>query len=140
MPLDAMNTVADTPLRTVAVTGGIGSGKSMVCALLAEKGIPVYDSDSRTKALMPEFAKALSLADRVVLAEIYPARETDNLGVHSSDVAALINASEPGKAVALPSFEKIETYLLENLSPGDLCITMGAGDICKVGEMLLGKR
>jgi dephospho-CoA kinase len=51
MPLDAMNTVADTPLRTVVVTGGIGSGKSMVCALLAEKGIPVYDSDSRTKAL-----------------------------------------------------------------------------------------
>lgn len=51
MPLDAMNTVTDTPLRTVVVTGGIGSGKSMVCALLAEKGIPVYDSDSRTKAL-----------------------------------------------------------------------------------------
>ena len=94
---------------------------------------------SRTKALMPEFAKALSLADRVVLAEIYPARETDNLGVHSSDVAALINASEPGKAVALPSFEKIETYLLENLSPGDLCITMGAGDVYIIGENLLGK-
>ena len=94
---------------------------------------------SRTKALMPEFAKALSLADRVVLAEIYPARETDNLGVHSSDVAALINASEPGKAVALPSFEKIETYLLEYLSPGDLCITMGAGDVYIIGENLLGK-
>lgn len=46
-----MKTDADTPLRTVVVTGGIGSGKSMVCALLAEKGIPVYDSDSRTKAL-----------------------------------------------------------------------------------------
>ena len=46
-----MKTVSDTPLRTVVVTGGIGSGKSMVCALLAEKGIPVYDSDSRTKAL-----------------------------------------------------------------------------------------
>ena len=46
-----MKTVSDTPLRTVVVTGGIGSGKSMVCALLAEKGIPVYDSDSRAKAL-----------------------------------------------------------------------------------------
>ena len=43
--------LADKPVRTVVVTGGIGSGKSMVCALLAEKGIPVYDSDSRTKAL-----------------------------------------------------------------------------------------
>ncbi len=36
---------------TLAVTGGIGSGKSLVCSFLSEKGIPVYDSDSRTKAL-----------------------------------------------------------------------------------------
>jgi len=95
---------------------------------------------SRTKALMQEFADALSLADKVVLAEIYPARETDTLGVSSSDIAEKINLVSPGKAVALPSFEKITTYLLEHLSTGDLCITMGAGDICKVGEMLLGKR
>ena len=38
----------------VGVTGGIGSGKSTVCALLAEYGVPVYDSDSRAKALMSE--------------------------------------------------------------------------------------
>ena len=38
-------------MLTVIVTGGIGSGKSAVCALLAKRGIPVYDSDSRTKAL-----------------------------------------------------------------------------------------
>ena len=95
---------------------------------------------SRTKALLQDFADALSLADKVVLAEIYPARETDSLGVSSSDIAELINRVTPGKAVALPSFEKITTYLLEHLSTGDLCITMGAGDVYKVGEMLLGKR
>lgn len=41
-------------MRTVIVTGGIGSGKSAVCAYLASKGIPVYDSDARTKALYDE--------------------------------------------------------------------------------------
>ena len=41
-------------MRTVIVTGGIGSGKSAVCAHLAGKGIPVYDSDSRAKALYEE--------------------------------------------------------------------------------------
>ena len=95
---------------------------------------------SRTKALLEEFAEALSLADRVVLAEIYPARETDSLGVSSADIAERINRVTPGKAVALPSFEKITTYLLEHLSTGDLCITMGAGDVYKIGEMLLGQR
>ena len=94
---------------------------------------------SRTKALLPEFAEALSLADRVVLAEIYPARETDTLGVSSGDIARLINAREPGKAEAFPDFASIETFLLEQLEPGDLCITMGAGDIYKVGEELLGR-
>lgn len=93
---------------------------------------------SRTKALLPEFAEALALADRVVLADIYPARETDTLGVSSGDIARLINEKEPGKAVFLPGFERIETYLLENLSPGDLCITMGAGDVYRIGEELLG--
>ena len=38
----------------VGITGGIGSGKSTVCGLLAEYGVPVYDSDSRAKALMSE--------------------------------------------------------------------------------------
>ena len=43
------------------------------------------------------------------------------------------------EAIYLPSFDAIETYLLENLASGDLCITMGAGDIVKVGEKLVGK-
>ena len=41
---------------------------------------------TRTKALLPEFAKALTLADHVVLADIYAARETDNLGISSRDL------------------------------------------------------
>lgn len=38
-------------MRTLLITGGIGSGKSLVCRILSEQGVPVYDSDSRAKAL-----------------------------------------------------------------------------------------
>ena len=72
-----------------------------------------------------------------MLAPIYAARETDTLGVSSDNIKKLI-LNEGGNAVSLPSFDEIETYLLENLCPGDMCITMGAGDIVKVGEKLLG--
>ena len=41
-------------MQTLAVTGGIGSGKSLVCMILAERGFPVYDSDTMTKALYDE--------------------------------------------------------------------------------------
>ena len=49
-------------LQVLAVTGAIGSGKSLVCRFLAERGFPVYDSDSRTKALYDEDS---ALADAV---------------------------------------------------------------------------
>ena len=92
---------------------------------------------TRTKAFMDEFAQALSLADEIVLAEIYPARETDNLGISSRDLQAKIQAL--GKNCHyFSNFDAIENFLLENLIHNDLVITMGAGDIVKVGEKLLG--
>lgn len=94
---------------------------------------------TRTKAFMEDFAKALSLADRVVLADIYAAREYDTLGVHSSQIADLINHSQPDKAIYLESFDEIVDYLLEHLCEDDLCITMGAGDVDKIGDRLLGQ-
>ena len=92
---------------------------------------------TRTKALLGDFAKALRLADLVVLADIYAARETNVSGVSSQDIADLITA-DGGNALFLPTFDDIETYLLQELRAGDLCITMGAGDIVKVGERMLG--
>ena len=92
---------------------------------------------TRTKAFMEEFAQALSMADEVVLADIYAARETDTLGVSSRDLAEKIEKLGT-KATYLPSFDEIETFILENCVHGDLLITMGAGDIVKVGEKLLG--
>lgn len=93
---------------------------------------------SRTKTLMKDFAKALSLADRIVLADIYAARETDNLGVSSENLRDEIEALGHDCRY-FPSFDEIENFLLENCINGDLLITMGAGDVLKIGESLLGK-
>ena len=93
---------------------------------------------TRTKALLPEFAKALTLADHVVLADIYAARETDTLGISSEDLQKCIQ--ELGTPCEyFPTFDEIENFLLENCSRGDLLITMGAGDVVNIGEHLLGK-
>ena len=93
---------------------------------------------TRTKALLPEFAQALKLADHVVLADIYAARETDNLGISSKDLQARIQ--ELGTPCEyFPAFDEIENFLLNNCEAGDLLITMGAGDVVKIGEQLLGK-
>lgn len=92
---------------------------------------------TRTKALLDDFAKSLSAADAVVLAPIYAARETDTLGISSQDIADRIE--KLGTEVHnLESFDAIETFLLTNCEPGDVVITMGAGDIYRVGEKLLG--
>lgn len=93
---------------------------------------------TRTKAFMKDFAKALSLADHIVLADIYPARETDDLGISSKILQKEIEALGK-KCSYFPSFLEIENFLLKNFSPGDLLITMGAGDVVKIGENLLKK-
>ncbi len=91
---------------------------------------------SRTKAFQNEFIKALSLADIIVLADIYAARETDTLGISSADLEA--GLKHMGKEVYyFPTFSEIEKFLQKKCMHGDLLITMGAGDIVKVGENLL---
>ena len=91
---------------------------------------------SRTKTFMKDFAKALSHADYVILADIYPARETDNLGISSETLQKELEAL--GKTCYyFPDFSSIEKFILEKCKPGDLLITMGAGDVVKIGENLL---
>ena len=93
---------------------------------------------TRTKALMNGFAEALSIADEVVLAPIYAARETDNLGI-SSDTLRQNIANRGTDAWYFPDFERIEDFLLSHAGEGDLVITVGAGDVVRVGEELLAK-
>lgn len=91
---------------------------------------------TRTKELLPEFAKALTIADEVVLAKIYPARETDTLGISSDNIR--LKMEELGKtSVYFSTFEEILKFLKKNCCPGDVLITMGAGDIVNVGENYL---
>lgn len=93
---------------------------------------------TRTKALLDEFVDALSLADRIVLADIYAARETDTLGISSDTLRQKLE--ERGKqSWYFPTFHEIEVFLLEHCSPGDMIITMGAGDVVQIGEHLLGR-
>ncbi len=92
---------------------------------------------TRTKAFLEEFAQALCLADKVVLADIYAARETDTLGISSRTLQTRIQENG-GECHYFPTFDEIENFLLENCTKGDLLITMGAGDVLKIGENLLG--
>lgn len=93
---------------------------------------------TRTKAFLEEFASALSLADEIILADIYAAREKDTLGISSETLQEKIR-SLGHSCHYFPTFEAIENYLLKNCTKDDLLITMGAGDVVKVGENLLQK-
>ena len=107
-----------------------GYGKNLWCVFQPH-------TYTRTKALLDEFVEALSHADKIVLADIYAARETDTLGISSDDIRKKLEAL--GKeAYYFPTFDEIENFLLEHCIPGDLLITMGAGDVVKIGENLLG--
>ncbi|MDE6618971.1 MAG: UDP-N-acetylmuramate--L-alanine ligase [Lachnospiraceae bacterium] len=92
---------------------------------------------TRTKAFLKEFASALSLADKVVLTDIYAAREKNTIGISSKDL--LCELEKLGtECYYYQSFDEIENFLLKNCINGDLLITMGAGDVVKIGENLLG--
>ncbi len=93
---------------------------------------------SRTKAFWNEFADALSLADLVVLADVYAARETDTLGVSCADLAREIQ-KRGTKSCYCRSFDEIRQFLTEECLNNDLLITMGAGDIYLVGEAFLSE-
>lgn len=93
---------------------------------------------TRTKSFMDDFANAFSDVDRVILADIYAAREIDRGEVNSSMLADRINSIE-NKALYIKGFDSIVEYLKNNVKPGELILTMGAGDIYKVGEIFLSQ-
>ncbi len=90
---------------------------------------------SRTKALLEDFAAELRRPDKVFLAEIYAAREENVYNISSADLAAKI----PG-AVCCSSFEALEDALAAEARPGDIILTVGAGDIYRAGEALVARK
>lgn len=91
---------------------------------------------SRTKAFLSDFARVLSMADIVVLADIYAAREKNTIGISSKDLLAELQKNGQ-ESYYFPSFDEIETFLSEKCINNDLLITMGAGDVYLIGEHLL---
>ena len=89
---------------------------------------------TRTQALFDDFVRELKLADIAVLAEIYAARETNDIGISSSQLAAEI----PG-AIYCSTLDQVADTLAQMAQPGDLILTVGAGDIFRAGEKLLAK-
>ncbi|MBS5549730.1 MAG: UDP-N-acetylmuramate--L-alanine ligase [Oscillospiraceae bacterium] len=87
---------------------------------------------SRTKELFDDFVEVLKLPDKVLLAEIFAARETDTLGISSKDLAGRIPGAE-----YCPTLEDVTDRLAQLAQPGDLLLTVGAGDIHVAGERLL---
>ena len=87
---------------------------------------------TRTKALFDDFVRELSAADHLVLAEIYAARERNTVGISSKDLQALI----PG-SVYCKDLPQVTEYLRSIAKPGDIILTVGAGDIFRAGEALL---
>lgn len=95
---------------------------------------------TRTLALFDEFAESFEEADVLVLAEIYAAREKNIYKISSEELAEEIKNKYPEKKVYyLDTLQDIANYVQKNAVEGDLVITMGAGDIYKVGEMIMGK-
>ncbi len=86
---------------------------------------------SRTKALFDQFVEVLKLPDLLVLGEIYAARERNTINIHSSDLARQI----PG-AVCFDTLPEVSEHLRSIARPGDIILTVGAGDIYKAGEAI----
>ncbi len=87
---------------------------------------------SRTKALFADFVRVLKKADLAILTEIYAAREQNTIGISARDVAEQIPGAE-----FCATLEDTERRLRELARPGDLILTVGAGDIYTVGEKLV---
>lgn len=84
---------------------------------------------SRTARLKEDFAKALSIADEVVLTQIMGSREKNTYNIYSSDLAALIDGSTVHE-----TFDDVVEFLLKNVKAGDMVITMGCGDVYKIAK------
>jgi len=86
---------------------------------------------SRTQAFMSEFSKALDIADEVVLLEIYAASEKPITGVSA---AQIVDAMQNGHFI--PNFVEASDWMIENAKPGDVIITLGAGDVNSLAPII----
>jgi UDP-N-acetylmuramate--alanine ligase len=86
---------------------------------------------SRTQAFMNEFARALSIADEVVLLEIYAASEAPITGITSETIAVQMDRGR-----FIPNFLEASDWVIDNAKPGDVIITLGAGDVNSLAPII----
>lgn len=91
---------------------------------------------TRTKMLLSEFSESFYDADNVIITDIYAAREKDTGEIKAEDLVEKIHETSDN-AVYMKSFTEIEKYLKEKLEPGDIFLTIGAGDVYKIGEDMI---
>ena len=104
-----------------------------VKSLNYQRNIVVFQPHTytRTAALFDDFVTELSRPDVLLLAEIFAAREQNTIGISSASLAKEIEG-----ASFHPSFDELETVLRAIARPGDIILTVGAGDVFKLGERL----
>lgn len=93
---------------------------------------------TRTKALFDDFVDAFEDVDVLIVTDIYAARERDIYNVSSYKLVQAMKEKHPDREVYyVQDFEDIANYLKKNAHKGDIVMTMGAGDVYKVGELML---
>ncbi len=94
---------------------------------------------SRVADLMEEFSRSFYQADKVIVTDIYRAGEDPIPGITGEALAAAIKAHGHRDTVFAATLEEAARLLKEAARPGDLVITLGAGDVWKVADLFLGK-
>ena len=94
---------------------------------------------SRTRALFDEFSRAFYQSDVLVVMPIYAASEKRIEGVSSKNLCEEITAHGHKEVIYVDGFKAAFSYLKNNLLPGDVLLTLGAGDVWKVGEAVVKK-
>lgn len=92
---------------------------------------------TRTKLLYDEFCNCFGNCDKLILTHIYSAGEQPIPGISSKLLAESVQQTTGQDVVFIDSFARVEEYLYKNCEKGDLVITMGAGDVFKIGEELV---
>lgn len=96
---------------------------------------------TRTKALFDDFVDAFEGADSLILTDIYAAREDDIYDVSSYKLVRTMKEKYPDREIHyVQDFEDIVKYLKKHASADDMIMTMGAGDVYKIGKMMLEQR
>ncbi len=106
---------------------------------LKKKTIAIFQPHryTRTKLLLDEFGKCFDLADHVIITDIYPANECPLIGVTGRSIYDKIREHSPDKPLNFLPKDEIASCVLKIIQPGDLVVTLGAGDITKVCDELV---